>query len=51
MINTPRFDIRNAEGLAIGFVDFTKEFKYLGLIIDSSLTPDADVDKRIKAAT
>jgi hypothetical protein len=29
----------------------TKEFKYLGSIIDSSLTSDADVDMRIKAAT
>ena len=42
---------RNANGSTVGFIDFTQEFKYLGLIIDSSLTSDADVDKRIKAAT
>ena len=34
-----------------GFIDFTKEFKYLGSIINSSLTSDSDVDKRIKSAT
>jgi hypothetical protein len=33
-----------------GFIDFTKEFKYLGSIITSSLTSDADVEKRIKSA-
>ncbi len=48
---TSHFDVRNADGSAVGFVEFTKEFKYLGSIIDSSLTSDADVDKRIKAAT
>ena len=49
--DTSRFDIRNADGSTVGFVDFTKEFKYLGSIVDSSLTSDADVDMRIKAAT
>ena len=49
--DTSRFDIRNADGFTAGFVNFTKEFKYLGSIIDSSLTSDADVDMRIKAAT
>ena len=49
--DTSRFDIRNANGSTVGFVDFTKEFKYLGSIIDSSLTSDADVNIRIKAAT
>jgi hypothetical protein len=44
-------DIRNADGSAVGFVDFTKELEYLGSIIDSSLTSDADVGMRIKAAT
>ena len=34
-----------------GFIDFTKEFRYLGSIITSSLTSDADMEKRIKAAT
>ncbi len=43
--NTPRFEIRNSDGSTAGFVDFTKEFKYLGSIIDSSLTSDADVDQ------
>jgi len=33
------------------FVDFTTEFKYLGSITHTSLTSDADVDKRIKSAT
>ncbi len=49
--DTSRLNIFNADGSNIGFVDFTKEFKYLGSIIDSSLTSDADVDMRIKAAT
>ncbi len=48
--DTSRLDIRDADGPTVGFVDFTKEFKYLGSIIDSSLTSDADVDMRIKAA-
>ena len=34
-----------------GFIEFTREFKYLGSIISTSLTSDADVDKRIKSAT
>ena len=49
--DTSRLDIRNAEGSTVGFVYFTKEFKHLGSIIDSSLNSDADVDMRIKAAT
>jgi hypothetical protein len=49
--DAPRFDIRNADSSTVGFVDFTKEFKYLGSIIDSSLFSDSDVDMRIKAAT
>ena len=49
--DTSRLDIRNANGSTVGFVDFTKEFKYLGSIIDSSLTSDADVNMRIKSAT
>ena len=49
--DTSRFDMRNADGPTAGFVDFTKEFKYLGSIIGSSLTSDADVDMIIKAAT
>jgi hypothetical protein len=34
-----------------GFIDFTKEFKYLGSIVHYSLSSEADVDKRIKSAT
>ena len=49
--DTSHLDIRNADGSTVGFVDFTKEFKYLGSIIDSSLTSDADVNMRIKSAT
>ncbi len=49
--DTPRFDIRDADGSTVGFVDFTKEFKYTGSIVDSSLTSDADVDMRINVAT
>ena len=45
--DTSRFDIRKADGSTVGFVDFTKMFKYLVSIIDSSLTSDADVDMRI----
>ena len=40
-----RFDV------ADGFVTFTNAFKYLGSVIDHSLTSDLDVDKRIKSAT
>ena len=44
--NTGRFNVDGD-----GFIDFTQEFKYLGSLITSSLTSDADVEKRIKAAT
>jgi hypothetical protein len=44
--NTDRFQVDGD-----GFIDFTKEFKYLGSIINSSLTSDSDIDKRIKSAT
>jgi hypothetical protein len=43
--------MRDADGSTVGLVDVTKDFKYLGSIIDSSLTLDADVDKQTKAAT
>jgi hypothetical protein len=49
--DTSCLDIRNSGGSTVGFVDFTKEFKYLGSNIDSSLTSDADVQMRIKEAT
>jgi hypothetical protein len=44
--DTYRFGIRNADDSTVDFVDFTKEFKHLGSIIDSPITSDADVDKR-----
>jgi hypothetical protein len=44
--NTARFQVDGD-----GFIDFTKKFKYLGSIINSSLTSDSDIDKRIKSAT
>ena len=37
--------------MTVGFIDFATEFKYLGSIIHPSLSSDADVDRRIKAAT
>ena len=33
-----------------GFVSFTKEFRYLGPIVYSSLTSDIDVNKRTRSA-
>jgi hypothetical protein len=47
--NTSRFDARNSDGCAVGFVYFTNDLKYLGSMIGSSLTSDADVNKQIKA--
>ena len=35
----------------MGYVDFTEELKYLGSPIKPSLTYDADVTKRLKAAS
>ncbi len=49
--DTSRFHIRNADGPAVGLFYCKNEFEYLGSIIYSSLTWDADVDKRIKEAT
>jgi hypothetical protein len=47
-----RFDVLDdATGMTVGFIDFAKEFKYLGSIIHPTLTSDAAVDRRIKAAT
>jgi hypothetical protein len=49
--NTSRLDVLDNTGNAIGFIDFTTEFKYLGSIVNNSLTSDADVDKRITSAS
>jgi hypothetical protein len=49
--DTSRFNVIDVNGSVAGFIDFTQEFKYLGSIIHSSLTSEADVDRRIKSAT
>jgi hypothetical protein len=49
--DTSRIDVCDNNGAPVGFVDFTKEFKYLGSIVHYSLSSEADVDKRIKSAT
>ena len=48
--DTSRFDVL-VNGSVAGIIDITQEFKYLGSIIHSSLTSEADVDRRIKSAT
>ena len=48
--DTTTFTVSGLRGEDLGFVSFTKEFKYLGSIVHSSLTYDADVDKRIRSA-
>ena len=49
--DTSRIDVCDPNGAPVGFIDFTKEFKYLGSIVHYSLSSEADVDKRIKSAT
>jgi len=48
--DTTPFTVSRPDGKDLGFVSFTKEFKYLGPIVHSSLTSDADMDKRIRSA-
>jgi hypothetical protein len=48
---TSRLDVLDYLGNHVGFIDFTAEFKYLGLIVHHSLTSDADVEKRIRSAS
>ena len=48
--DTTPFTVFGPTGAAIGHVSFTTEFKYLGSIVHFSLTSDADVNKRIRAA-
>ena len=49
--DTSRINVCDPNGAPVGFIDFTKEFKYLGSIVHYSLSSEADVDKRIKSAT
>lgn len=51
LADTSRFEVLDSSGAPAGFIDFTKEFKYLGSIISTDATSDADVDKRIKSAS
>ncbi len=49
--DTSLIDVCDLNGAPVGFIDFTKEFKYLGFIVHYSPSSEADVDKRIKSAT
>ena len=48
--DTTTFTVSGLRGEDLGFVSFTKEFRYLGFIVYTSLTSGADVDKRIRSA-
>ena len=48
--DTTLFTVSGPSGEDLGFVSFTREFRYLGSTVHSSLTSDADVDKRIRSA-
>ena len=48
--DTAPFTVSGPGGEGLGFVGFTKEFRYLGFIVYTSLTSGADVDKRIRSA-
>ena len=37
------------DGEYLGFVGFMKDFKHLEFVVHSSLTSDADVDKRTRS--
>ena len=49
--DTTPFAVFGPSGEVPGFVTFVLEFKYLGSLVHHSLTSDADVNKRIKAAS
>ena len=49
--DTTQMDVLDASGVPIAFVDFTKEFNYLGYIVHYSLSSEAVVGMRIKSAT
>jgi hypothetical protein len=46
-VDTSRQGVLGHLGNAVGFIDFTTEFKYLDSIVHHSLTSDADEDQRI----
>jgi hypothetical protein len=48
--DTAQFTVFDPSGAPIGHVSFTVEFKYLGSIVHQSLTSDADVNRRLRAA-
>jgi hypothetical protein len=48
--DTALFKVPGPGGGDFGFAGFTKELRYLGSIAHSSLTSDADVDKRTRSA-
>ena len=48
--DTTPFMVSGPGGEDLGFVSFFKDFKYLGSIVHSSLTSEADVDKLIRSA-
>jgi hypothetical protein len=49
--DTTRLDVLDYLRNPVGFIDFTKEFKYFGSISHRSLTSDADADKRMRPAS
>jgi len=46
---TTPLTVLGPNGERLGFVSFTKEFKYLGSLVQHSPTSDADVNKRVKS--
>jgi len=48
--DTTPFTVLGPNGEGLGFVSFTKKFKYLGSLVNHSLTSGADVNKRVKSA-
>ena len=48
--DTTPFTVSGPGGEDPGFVSFTKELKYLGSIVQSSLAPDAGAGERIRSA-